>query len=113
VEASGIPLETLSDLTLRISSWRDEHLSKVGVPTVWPSSWDFVAAVTSCAIDSNYHVMWVVLHHAIRDFGIRAEDRAVAQPIVDQVASEALHGALRVAALASVLTANNYLRLDP
>jgi hypothetical protein len=29
-------------------TWRTEYLAKVGVPMVWPESWDFVAAVTAC-----------------------------------------------------------------
>jgi hypothetical protein len=57
--------------------------------------------------------MWVVLHHAIRDFGIKEEDRVISRSLVDTIANEALHGALRIAALASILTASNYLRLDP
>ena len=55
-EANGVPIATLRPLIDLLSVWRDEHLSKVGVPSVWPATWDFVAAVTACASDSNYHV---------------------------------------------------------
>lgn len=47
-EANGVPIATLRPLIDLLSVWRDEHLSKVGVPSVWPATWDFVAAVTAC-----------------------------------------------------------------
>lgn len=47
-EENGIPIASLRPLIDALAIWRDEHLSKVGVPSVWPATWDFVAAVTAC-----------------------------------------------------------------
>ena len=121
-------LRTAADM---LSGWRDEYLQVVGVPTVWPSSWDFVAAVTACASDANYHSIWIIIAQTIREYGIlelrQIESgkfpyaspaemdaiRASAEKLKDRIFQEALHGALRISALAGVLTANSYLRLDP
>jgi hypothetical protein len=48
-EREGVSLHDIRHIVSMLSSWRDEHLPKVGVPTVWPPSWDFAAAVTACA----------------------------------------------------------------
>jgi hypothetical protein len=56
VESAGIPLAALQQLVNLLCGWRDVHLSTVAVPNQWPSSWDFVHAVTACAADSNFHV---------------------------------------------------------
>jgi hypothetical protein len=41
-------MSTVKTLADSLRMWRTEYLAKVGVPTVWPESWDFVAAVTAC-----------------------------------------------------------------
>lgn len=41
-------MTTLKTIADSLRTWRTEYLAKVGVPTVWPESWDFVAAVTAC-----------------------------------------------------------------
>lgn len=77
-----------------------------------------------------YHALWVVLAQTLDSYGIyecRQIDRGDAFGSSDEfeqtrmevdalrgkVNDEALHGALRISALASVLTTNSYLRLDP
>ncbi|CAK5269768.1 unnamed protein product [Mycena citricolor] len=126
-ESDGVPFEVLYMLTSALSTWRDDFLAIVGVPSNFEGEWDFVSAVSSCASDATYHVMWVILFMALDDFGIKEinEVTRMNQPVtmvpnhaqIDmvkrKVAEEALHGALRIAGLAAVLTSNGYLRLDP
>ncbi|KAJ7095959.1 hypothetical protein B0H15DRAFT_82387 [Mycena belliarum] len=126
-DSDGVPFEVLYMLTNALSEWRDEYLTVVGVPSNFEGEWDFVSAVSSCASDATYHVMWVVLFNALDDFGIKElnEVTRMNQPatmvpnhseidlVKRKVADEALHGALRIAGLAGVLTSNGYLRLDP
>ncbi|KAJ7134442.1 hypothetical protein C8R44DRAFT_770486 [Mycena epipterygia] len=126
-DSDGVSFEVLYMLTTALSDWRDEYLTVVGVPSNFEGEWDFVSAVSSCASDATYHVMWVVLFTALDDFGIKEinEVTRMNQPLnmvqnysqIDlvkrKVADEALHGALRIAGLAGVLTSNGYLRLDP
>ncbi|KAJ6512179.1 hypothetical protein C8R47DRAFT_1314218 [Mycena vitilis] len=126
-DSDGVSFDVLYMLTTALSAWRDEYLTVVGVPSNFEGEWDFVSAVSSCASDATYHVMWVVLFSALDDFGIKEinEVTRMNQPLsmvqnysqIDlvkrKVADEALHGALRIAGLAGVLTSNGYLRLDP
>lgn len=129
-EADGIAFEQLSRLVRPLHQWRDEFLVHVGVPSNFQADWDFVAAVSACTSDAQYHVMWVILHNAVEEFGIREANYAHTQdpapvasaempaimPIEElktTIANEAIHGALRIAGLARVLTSNGYLRLDP
>ncbi|KAJ7044007.1 hypothetical protein C8F04DRAFT_1071288 [Mycena alexandri] len=126
-DSDGVSFDVLYMLTTALSAWRDEYLTVVGVPSNFEGEWDFVSAVSSCASDATYHVMWVVLFNALDDFGIKEinEVTRMNQPLsmvqnyqqIDlvkrKVADEALHGALRIAGLAGVLTSNGYLRLDP
>nr|GAT58784.1 predicted protein [Mycena chlorophos] len=126
-DSDGVPFEVLYALTTQLSAWRDEFLTVVGVPSNFEGEWDFVSAVSSCASDATYHVMWVVLFNAVDEFGVKEvnEVTRMNQPlsmvpnysqidlVMRKVADEALHGALRISGLAGVLTSNGYLRLDP
>lgn len=65
-------------------------------------------AVSSCASDATYHVMWIILFNALDDYGIKELNAAVPPPNLSEVetarrkvADEALHGALRIAGLVS------------
>ncbi|KAL1950745.1 hypothetical protein VTO73DRAFT_5869 [Trametes versicolor] len=122
-ESDGIPIDVLTNFMAILNEWRDDHLQHVGVPTNFEAEWDFVSAVTACASDATYHIMWIVLCNALDDFGIReanvgragTPDAAVIQLAEEKkrkVMAEALHGALRIAGLAGVLATNGYLRLD-
>ncbi|KAG6917470.1 hypothetical protein DXG01_002447 [Tephrocybe rancida] len=109
-DAEGIPLETLHGFTVALSQWRDEYLSSVGVPSNFKGEWDFVSAVSSCASDATYHVMWIILFNALDDFGVREINNHSMEPtnarieeVKRKVLEEALHGALRISGL----------RLDP
>ena len=61
--------------------------------------------------------MWIILFNALDDFGVREQNQMTAtqssQSDIEvakrKVADEALHGALRIAGLAGVLTSNGYL----
>ncbi|KAG5351685.1 hypothetical protein C0989_005278 [Termitomyces sp. Mn162] len=119
-DAQGIPLETLYGFTLELGAWREKYLSTVGVPSNFKGEWDFVSAVSSCASDATYHVMWIILFNALDDFGVREINNRTVEPnnprieeVKRKVLEEALHGALRISGLAQVLTTNGYLRLDP
>ncbi|KAI0662247.1 hypothetical protein C8Q70DRAFT_1051719 [Cubamyces menziesii] len=125
-ESDGIPADVLTTFMTMLNEWRDDHLHHVGVPPTFPADWDFVSAVTACASDATYHIMWIILCNALDDFGIRElndgtragtpEAMLPQQPQIEEkkrkVMSEALHGALRIAGLAGVLASNGYLRLD-
>ncbi|KAI9061327.1 hypothetical protein FKP32DRAFT_1613112 [Trametes sanguinea] len=126
-ESDGIPADVLTTIMDMLNEWREEYLQHVGVPTAFPAAWDFVSAVTACASDATYHIMWIILFNAMDDFGIRelndvtraGTPEAMSPPqhahIEEKkrkVANEALHGALRIAGLAGVLASNGYLKLD-
>ncbi|KAL0960646.1 hypothetical protein HGRIS_005674 [Hohenbuehelia grisea] len=127
-EADGVSLDVLTSCITALVEWRESYLSMVGVPSNFEGEWDFVSAVSSCASDATYHVMWIILFSALDDFGIREVNEVVrigsvpSQHLANysqiesakrKVMEEALHGALRIAGLAGVLTSNGYLRLDP
>ncbi|XP_006462704.1 hypothetical protein AGABI2DRAFT_193809 [Agaricus bisporus var. bisporus H97] len=118
-DADGVPFEDLCSSVQELFSWRDDFLTLVGVPSNFEGEWDFVSAVSSCASDATYHVMWIILFSALDDFGIKELNGGIPPNITEiesvkrKVADEALHGALRIAGLAGVLTSNGYLRLDP
>ncbi|KAH7340911.1 hypothetical protein B0J17DRAFT_716088 [Rhizoctonia solani] len=117
----GIPAKVIQDLITRLSRWRDVYLNTVGVPSNFEADWNFVAAVSACSSDATFHVMYIILHQAVEDFGIRDLQRgsdpsginADIEPLQAALAGEAVHSALRIAALTGVLTTNGYLRLDP
>ncbi|CAE6414702.1 unnamed protein product [Rhizoctonia solani] len=117
----GIPAKVIQDLMTRLNRWRDVYLNTVGVPSNFEADWNFVAAVSACSSDATFHVMYIILHQAVEDFGIRDLQRgsdssginADIESLQANLASEALHSALRIAALTGVLTTNGYLRLDP
>ncbi|KAI0693984.1 hypothetical protein BC835DRAFT_1043215 [Cytidiella melzeri] len=125
-ESDGVPLDVLINLINMLNDWKDEHLQRVGVPSNFAAEWDFVSAVSACASDATYHIMWIVLFNALDDFGIREVNDIVRtgspanehpnfvqiEAIKKKVGDDALHGALRIAGLAGVLTTNGYLRLD-
>ncbi|KAI0771178.1 hypothetical protein BD413DRAFT_551633 [Trametes elegans] len=114
-ESDGVPVEVLTETMNLLNDWRDEHLQHVGVPTNFEAEWDFVSAVTACASDATYHIMWIILCNALDDFGIReVNDTARAgtpeamhpqhtqiEEKKRRVMNEALHGALRIAGLVS------------
>ncbi|PPQ89644.1 hypothetical protein CVT25_013831 [Psilocybe cyanescens] len=120
-DSDGISFDNLCTFAKALTEWREEYLNLVGVPSNFEGEWDFVSAVSSCASDATYHVMWIILFNALDDFGIKELNAGVNLPhnhaAIDEVrrkvADEALHGALRIAGLAGVLTSNGYLRLDP
>ncbi|KAF9565678.1 hypothetical protein CPC08DRAFT_153221 [Agrocybe pediades] len=121
-DSDGIPYEHMCAFASALTEWRDEYLNVVGVPSNFEGEWDFVSAVSSCASDATYHVMWIILFNALDDFGIKELNAgmnpssygyAEIDAAMRKVADEALHGALRIAGLAGVLTSNGYLRLDP
>jgi hypothetical protein len=63
--------------------------------------------------------MWIILFNAMDDFGIKELNSSIGhsanhtdiqiETAKRKIADEALHGALRIAGLASVLTSNGYL----
>ncbi|GJE88395.1 Zn(II)2Cys6 transcription factor [Phanerochaete sordida] len=125
-ESDGIPMDVLLNLITLLNEWKDEHLSRVGVPSNFAAEWDFVSAVSACASDATYHIMWIIIFNALDDFGIREVNDVVRtgspghehpsyaqiEAIKKKVSDDALHGALRIAGLAGVLSSNGYLRLD-
>ncbi|KAG9100268.1 hypothetical protein FRC06_004331 [Ceratobasidium sp. 370] len=117
----GIPAKMIQDVMTRLNRWRDGYLNAVGVPSNFEADWNFVAAVSACSSDASFHVMFIILHQAVEDFGIRDLQRgsdpsginADIESLQATLAGEAIHSALRIAALTGVLTTNGYLRLDP
>lgn len=61
-----------------------------------------IQAVSSCASDATYHVMWIILFNALDDYGVKETNGATHEQIdaaKRKIADEALHGALRIAGL--------------
>lgn len=126
-ESEGLPFELLTSFVNDLTAWRGQYLPLVGVPSNFDGEWDFVSAVSSCASDATYHVMWIILFNAIDEYGVKeinevtrtgapaslASNYTEIDGVKRKLAEEALHGALRIAGLASVLTSNGYLKLDP
>ncbi|KAF8272856.1 hypothetical protein EI94DRAFT_1769658 [Lactarius quietus] len=131
IDSDGVPVEVLRGIMQQLNEWRAQYLPRVGVPTDFDADWDFVSAVSACASDATFHIMWIILFNALDDHGIResvgSPHSSHASPALSvgsgtqqqikelkaKVLEEALHGALRIAGLAGVLTKNGYLRLDP
>ncbi|PVG00244.1 hypothetical protein CPB86DRAFT_701823 [Serendipita vermifera] len=118
VSSQGIPFDVIKHAMASLTSWKEDWLHIVGVPNNFQADWDFVAAVSACTCDAQYHVMWVILHSAVEEFGLRevkagAVSMDLYRDLDRQIFDEALLGALRIAGLTSVLTSNGYLRLDP
>lgn len=126
VESDGASLESIRSLMEALYHWKAMYLAKVGVPSNFQAEWDFISAISACASDATYHIMWIVLFNALDDFGIKdANTRGGSPPngssnvpdeiesIKKKVLDDALHGALRIAGLTGVLASNGYLRLDP
>lgn len=113
IEADGIVFHSLLQLVRPLHQWRDDFLVHVGVPSNFQADWDFVAAVSACTSDAQYHVMWIILHNAVEEFGIREVNDALNQgqnpteisdfvameTLKANIANEAVHGAIRIAGL--------------
>ena len=150
-ESDGVPYDVLCSFSQDLVQWKEEFLHLVGVPNGFAGEWDFVSvsktlvhvrtsnalnrlkAVSCCASDATYHVMWIILFNALDEFGVKesnTSDANVDHTQIDsakrKVAEEALYGALRIAGLvrhiasswlntkqtlrkANVLTSNGYL----
>ncbi|KAK0244380.1 hypothetical protein EDD85DRAFT_807791 [Armillaria nabsnona] len=116
-EADGLPFDILYTFFKALTEWRDDYLRAVGVPSNENQTWDFVTAVSSCASDAQYHVMWIILFNALDEVGVKEINEitrlgvdpkfipefAQMDSVMQKIADEALHGACRISAL----------RLDP
>jgi hypothetical protein len=116
-DAEGVPVEVLRLIIQQLNDWRSQYLPRVGVPTDFAAEWDFVSAVSACASDATFHIMWIILFNALDDRGIReslcspgavgtstalATSSGLQQEIEElktKVLDEALHGAMRIAGL--------------
>ena len=116
-DAEGVPVEVLRVIIQQLNDWRAQYLPRVGVPTDFAAEWDFVSAVSACASDATFHIMWIILFNALDDRGIReslgspgavststalASSSGLQQQIEElktKVLDEALHGAMRIAGL--------------
>ena len=116
-DSDGVPVEVLRGIMQQLNEWRAQYLPRVGVPTDFDAEWDFVSAVSACASDATFHIMWIILFNALDDHGIReslgsphssnaspalAVSSGTEQQIKElksKVLEEALHGALRIAGL--------------
>ncbi|KAG8741933.1 hypothetical protein FRC12_015512 [Ceratobasidium sp. 428] len=109
VAEEGISAKVIQDVMSRLNRWRDGYLNAVGVPSNFEADWNFVAAVSACSSDASFHVMFIILHQAVEDFGIRDLQRgsdpsginADIESLQATLAGEAIHSALRIAALVS------------
>ncbi len=138
----GVRLDKVSEVMESLKKWRVDHLEKVGVPLPhWPPHWDYIAAVSACTSDINYHANWIMLWRLVDEMGILGTDRSDAtspihqdrikrrttsepsredmpdadrvQLVLSTIQEEALNSALRIAGLTEILRSNQYLRLDP
>ncbi|KIS00878.1 hypothetical protein L804_02301 [Cryptococcus deuterogattii 2001/935-1] len=121
LQTSGIPLSLLRTFIHSASIWRTKYLSKLGVPPVWPESWDFLQAMAACSADVSHHALWLVLYRALEESGVEEERtggigmgiEVELESVKRRLKEESEHAALRIAALVAVLTENEYLSLDP
>jgi hypothetical protein len=116
-DSDGVPVEFLRGLSHQLNDWRAQYLPRVGVPTDFAAEWDFVSAVSACASDATFHIMWIILFTALDDRGIReslgsplgtgtttalaagSDLQQQIEELKSKVLDEALHGALRIAGL--------------
>jgi len=120
-DSDGVPVEVLRVIIQQLNEWREQYLPRVGVPTDFAAEWDFVSAVSACASDATFHIMWIILFNALDDRGIReslgtpnSASSAVGtstalgsgsglqqeiEELKTKVLDEALHGAMRIAGL--------------
>jgi hypothetical protein len=120
-DSDGVPVEALRVIIQQLNEWREQYLPRVGVPTDFAAEWDFVSAVSACASDATFHIMWIILFNALDDRGIReslgspnSASSAVGtstalgsgsglqqeiEELKTKVLDEALHGAMRIAGL--------------
>nr|XP_031861170.1 uncharacterized protein CI109_003531 [Kwoniella shandongensis]KAA5528242.1 hypothetical protein CI109_003531 [Kwoniella shandongensis] len=118
---TGIPLATLRNFIHQASKYRDDFVSRLGVPTKWPEKWDFIQSMTSSATDSFWHCLWLIVDRAIGEFGVIEEKGRTGagwsgvelESIKRRISEESEHAALRITALAAVFTEAGYMRLDP
>nr|ODN87851.1 hypothetical protein L203_03053 [Cryptococcus depauperatus CBS 7841] len=118
----GIPLSALRIFTHSASLWRSSYLPELGVLSSWPADWDFLQAISACTLDACYHALWLALDQAVYEFGVEEEKRggeldgAIVKIEIDsikkRIQEESRLSAMRIAALAAILTENGYLRLD-
>jgi hypothetical protein len=125
-DSDGVPVEALRVIIQQLNDWRAQYLPRVGVPTDFAAEWDFVSAVSACASDATFHIMWIILFNALDDRGIRESlgsphgtgagvgtspaltaSNGLQQQIEElktKVLDEALHGAMRIAGLVRLLS---------
>lgn len=121
LQTSGIPLSLLRTFIHSASVWRTNYLSKLGVPPLWPESWNFLQAIAACSADVSHHALWLVLYRALEESGVEEETKGAmgmgigveVESVKRRIKEESEHAALRIAALVAVLTENEYLSLDP
>ncbi|OXB38805.1 hypothetical protein J007_01408 [Cryptococcus neoformans] len=121
LQTSGIPLSLLRTFIHAASVWRTNYLSKLGVPPLWPESWNFLQAIAACSADVSHHALWLVLYRALEESGVEEETKGAmgmgigveVESVKRRIKEESEHAALRIAALVAVLTENEYLSLDP
>lgn len=81
----GVRLDKVAEVADMLTKWREDHLEKVGVPLPhWPSHWDYIAAVSACTSDINYHANWIALWRLVDEMGIRGTDRSDATSPIHQ-----------------------------
>jgi hypothetical protein len=120
-DSEGVPVEVLRFIIQQLNDWRAQYLPRVGVPTDFAAEWDFVSAVSACASDATFHIMWIILFNALDDRGIReclgsphsagagvgasssltasTSELQQIEELKTKVLDEALHGAMRIAGL--------------
>lgn len=112
---NGVPLSILQEFIADNTVWRDTYLTQLGIPSAFPTDWDFLAAITACGADVYYHSLWLVVYHSILEYGIKemkdleklgpAEIPPEVEKVVKRIREEAEHGAFRIAALVRYLQA--------
>jgi hypothetical protein len=58
-----------------LDDWRDRFLKQVGVPSNLEKQWDFISAISACASDATFHLMWIVVFDAVDDYGVKEHRR--------------------------------------
>lgn len=116
----GVKLSALEAAVSAVHGWKARHLSAVGVPPAWPSSWDLATVFQACFIEVVYAATWIALSCVVNQQGISlppgtqfAERQARAEELRALIRRAAIELAGRIAMAAQTMAAQRYLQVDP
>ncbi|WVQ71867.1 hypothetical protein IAR50_001409 [Cryptococcus sp. DSM 104548] len=122
----GIPLTLLRNFIHAADIYQESFHHILHLSSDWPE--DFLQVIRACAMDTSHHALWLVVHRAVEEFGVKELKElgpgrrgsfshmgvgAEGHIAKKRIQGESEHAALRIAATVAVLMENGYLRSDP